>query len=103
MDAHLCRGQLEIVELNGEHFTGPQTVEQHQTRYSQVAKGMKAAPECGDLVGRERHNDALWLFEAQTQGQSAAGPAITERRSPGVSALEVAVARANLAPIVEAI
>src|SRR5204863_203401 len=26
-DAHLCRGQLEILELNGEHFTGPQAIE----------------------------------------------------------------------------
>src|SRR5213592_1716795 len=46
-DAHLGRGPLEILELESEDFTGPQAIEQHQTRYGQVAKGTKAAPECG--------------------------------------------------------
>ena len=102
-DAHLCRGQLEILELNGEHFTGPQAIEQHQTRYGQVAKGTKAAPEGGDFIGGKRRNDSLWLLQAQTQGVGAARPAITERRSLGVNALEMAMAGANLGSIVEAI
>src|SRR5436190_11870326 len=100
----LCvEAQLEILELNGEHFTGPQAIEQHPTRYGQVAKGTKAAPEGGDFIGGKRRNDSLWLLQAQTQGVGAARRAITERRSLGVNALEMAMAGANLGSIVEAI
>lgn len=98
-DAQMGIGQLEIFELKGQSFTGTQTVEQHQAHQGEIAKGPKAAPELGDLMGRKRHDDAPGLPEAQTQGYGAAGPAIAERRSGRVGRLEVGLAGGNLVSI----
>jgi hypothetical protein len=60
-DPHLGIGQLEILELKSQDFAGTQPIEQHQADQGEIAKGAEAAPELGDLVSRERHNDAAGL------------------------------------------
>src|SRR5256885_10071771 len=44
-DAHLCRGQLGILELKGQHFKRPPAIGQNPTPYRQDAKGTKATSE----------------------------------------------------------
>ena len=49
---HLRIGQLEILQLESQHFTGAQAIEQHQAYQGEIAKGAKAVPESGDFVCR---------------------------------------------------
>ena len=72
-DADLRIGQLEIFELEIEGFLGAQAVEQHQGDQGEIPKGTKAAPELGDFIGGERHNDALWLLEPEPGGHARDG------------------------------
>jgi len=60
-DSHLCFGQLQILDLKSQHLARAQTVQQHQAHQGEIAKGAKAAPEPGDYLSREWHNDALGL------------------------------------------
>ena len=78
-DADLGIGQLKILELEIEGLPGAQAVEQHQGDQSEVPRGAKATPEVGDLIGGERHNDALWLLEPKPAGHHAMGAAVAER------------------------
>ena len=47
----MCFGEGEIFELELKNFAGAQAVQQHQGHDGQIAKGAKAFPETGDLVG----------------------------------------------------
>ena len=102
-DAQLGVGQLEILQLESEDFAGAQAIEQHQTDHGKIAKGAKAAPERGDFVSREGHNNALGLPQTEAPGQCTPRPTITKREACGIGALEVGLAGRNLAAIVEAI
>ena len=53
--------QAEIPQLESQDFAGAQAIEQHQAHQGQVAKGAKAAPELGDFLCREGHDDAPGL------------------------------------------
>jgi hypothetical protein len=82
-------GQLEIFESEIEGLTGAQAVQQHQGDQGEIPRGTKADPELGDLIGGERHNDALWLLEPKPGGNHALWAAVTERGSCALGALEV--------------
>ena len=60
-DSHVCFGELQILDLKSQHLARAQTVQQHQAHQGEIAKGAKAAPELGDFLSREWHNDALGL------------------------------------------
>ncbi len=96
-------GQLQVGELEGQDFTGAQAIQQHQADQGEIAEGTKAAPELGDLFGGEGHDHAAGLFESQSAGHGAAWPAVAERRSLRIGALEVGLAGRKFAAIVEAI
>ena len=50
----------------------------------EIPRGTKAAPEPGDLIGGERHNQALWLLEPKPGGHDAVWAAVTERGSGAI-------------------
>ena len=102
-NSNLRISELKIFHLEREGFTGTQAIQQHQTHQSEIAKRMKAVPERGDLLGGERHNNSLGLLQAQPQRYGATWPAVTERGSLRISALEVGLAGGNLCAQVESI
>src|SRR6516162_8870529 len=77
--------------------------EEHQAYESQIAIGAEASPELADFFGRERHDDSPILFKAEAPGYGRARPAVAERGSAGIAALEMRLAGGNLLPGVEAI
>ena len=60
-DPHLGIGQLKRLELKSQDLAGAQTIEQHEAHQGEIAEGAKAAPEPGDCVCPERHNDTPGL------------------------------------------
>ena len=103
VDPHLVLGELQVFQLKPQDLAGTQTVEEHQAHQAKIAKGAEASPELRDFIGRERHDDSPVLFEAQSQGDGAARPAIAERGSCSVGALEVDFAGGNVPTGVKAI
>jgi hypothetical protein len=59
---HLRIRQLQVGELQREHFTGTQTILQHQPHQGEVAEGAKGAPDLSDLFGGERDDHAVGFF-----------------------------------------
>jgi hypothetical protein len=88
-DADLCVRELETFELELEDLTRAEAIQQHQGNESKISKGAKAAPELGDLVGRERHNHPSWLPEPETGGKDTMGSSVTKWRSHQRGVLEV--------------
>src|ERR1700684_3234780 len=82
---------------------GAQAVQQHQGDQGEVPGGTKAAPEPGNLIGGERHNDALWLLEAKPGSNDALWAAVTERGLCAIGALEVGRPRGHRMSGMEAI
>jgi len=78
-DAEVCIRQAEIFELKVEHLAGTHAIQQHEGDDGKIAKGAKATPETGDLVGGERNDHATGLPEAQTADDSALRTALAER------------------------
>jgi len=102
-DAELGFREAEIFELEMEKLTGAQAIQQHEGEESEIAKGAKAYPETGDLVGRERDDHAPGLPQSQTSSELRLRPAIAERGSCRISALEKRLASRNLTSVTEAI
>ena len=103
VDAQLAVGELQVFQLNHQDLTRAQTIEEHQAYESQIAIGAEASPELADFFGRERHDDSPILFKAEAPGYGRARPAVAERGSAGIAALEMRLAGGNLLPGVEAI
>jgi len=61
-DTYLRISQMEIVKLESQDLAGTQTIEQHQAHQGEIAKGVKAAPECSDVVRGEGHDHAPRLL-----------------------------------------
>src|SRR5436305_1976698 len=99
----MCFGEGEIFELEVKNFAGAQAVQQHQGHDGQIAKGAEAFPETGDLVGGKRNYQAAGLSESQSGRDTAMRPAIAERRSRRIAAMEMSLATRNLASVMEAI
>src|SRR5215831_10958441 len=99
----LALNELQVFQLESQDLTGAQAVEEHQAHESQIAIGAEALPELRDFLGRERHDHPPILFEAKYPGDGGARPAVAERRSFGIAALEMHLAGGNFLTGVEAI
>ena len=89
--------------MQRQDFAGTQAVEQHQAHHGEIAEGAKAGPEPGDLLGRQRLDNAPRLLEAETEGDSAVGTAVAERAARRIGALEMGMAAGDLLSEVESI
>ena len=103
MDAHLAVGELQVFELQSQDLAGAQAIEEHQSDQCEITEGAEALPEFGNVLGRKRHDDPPLLFEPETPGDGVARPAVTERGSLSIAALEMHCADRDLPPSVEAI
>ena len=103
MDAHLAVGELQVFELQSQDLAGAQAIEEHQPDQCEITEGAEALPEFSDLFGRKRHDDSPLLFEAEAPSDAVARPAIAERGSLSIAALEMHLAGRKLLPSMEAI
>src|SRR5258708_19935438 len=103
MDAHLAVGKLHVFRLESQNLAGAQAVEEHQAHKSQITIGAEALPELRDFFRRQRHDDPPILFEAETPGDGQAGPAVAERGSFWITALEMHFSTGYLFPALSAI
>ena len=101
--AELGGGGIEVVQLERQNFTTAQSIEHHTTHDGQIAESVKAAPELSDLLGRKGLHETALLLEPQAAGDDAARPAVAERGSLGIDALEVNLAGGPVPAVVMAI
>ena len=50
--------QVQIFQLQPQHFAGAQAIQQHEARQREVAEGAETGPKLGHLFRRKRYNHA---------------------------------------------
>jgi len=94
---------FQILQLQRQDFARTQAVEQHEAHHGEIAEGAKTGPKPGDLLSRQRLDDASRLLEAETEGDIAVGTTVADRAASRIGALEMGMAAGDLLSEVESI
>ena len=89
--------------LQRQDFARTQAVEQHEAHHGEIAEGAKTGPKPGDLLGRQRLDNAARLLEAETEGDLAVGTTVADRAAGRIGVLEMGMAAGDFVSVMESI
>jgi hypothetical protein len=89
--------------LQRQDFARTQAVEPHEAHDREIAEGAETGPKPGDLLSRQRLDNAPRLLEAETEGDIAVGTTVADRAASRIGALEMRLAAGDILSEVESI